>query len=191
MTASQNATQLMQKGARALESARLLLDAGDADGARNRAYYAMFDAARAALASETSPEDTRTHNGLIAAFRLRLVKTGRLPKELGRMLNRAEEVRLLADYTAAWSSGWATTGDAAPTQKSAIHRARVVIRPRATNLTAALPVRRRAWRDRLAPRRESGNAPAGVPSPAPDPSKAGRRRQRSGRSQPSPYTHRR
>jgi uncharacterized protein (UPF0332 family) len=41
---------LMQKAARALDSARLLLDAGDTDGACNRAYYAMFDAARAALA---------------------------------------------------------------------------------------------------------------------------------------------
>lgn len=59
----------------------------------------MFDAARAALASEPSVEATRTHNGLIAAFGLRLVKTGHLPKELGRMLNRAEEIRLLADYT--------------------------------------------------------------------------------------------
>lgn len=50
MTQSQHATQLMQKAARALDSARLLLDAGDTDGACNRAYYAMFDAARAALA---------------------------------------------------------------------------------------------------------------------------------------------
>jgi uncharacterized protein (UPF0332 family) len=45
----------MQKAARALDSARLLLDAGDTDGACNRAYYAMFDAARAALASEADP----------------------------------------------------------------------------------------------------------------------------------------
>jgi uncharacterized protein (UPF0332 family) len=99
VTQSHNATQLMQKAARALDSARLLLDAGDTDGACNRAYYTMFDAARAALASEAEPEATRTHSGLIAAFGLRLIKTGRLPKELGRMLNRAEEVRLLADYT--------------------------------------------------------------------------------------------
>jgi uncharacterized protein (UPF0332 family) len=99
VTQSHNATQLMQKAARALDSARLLLDAGDTERACNRAYYAMFDAARAALASEAEPEATRTHSGLIAAFGLRLIKTGRLPKELGRMLNRAEEVRLLADYT--------------------------------------------------------------------------------------------
>lgn len=99
MTQSQHATQLMQKAARALDSARLLLDAGDTDGACNRAYYSRFDAARAALADETPPEPARTHNGLIAAFGLRLIKTGRLPREQGRMLNRAEEVRLLADYT--------------------------------------------------------------------------------------------
>jgi uncharacterized protein (UPF0332 family) len=90
---------LMQKADRALASARLLLDAGDTDGACNRAYYAMFHAARAALVNEVEPETTKTHSGLIAAFGLQLVKPGRLPKELGRMLNRAEEVRLLADYT--------------------------------------------------------------------------------------------
>lgn len=99
MTPSDDSAQLMQKADRALASARLLLDAGDTDGACNRAYYAMFDAARAALSDEDTPETTRTHGGLIAAFGLQLVKPGRLPRELGRMLNRAEEVRLLADYT--------------------------------------------------------------------------------------------
>ena len=99
MIQSNDSAALMQKADRALASARLLLDAGDTDGACNRAFYAMFDAARAALANEVQPETTKTHGGLIAAFGLRLVKPGRLPKELGRMLNRAEEVRLLADYT--------------------------------------------------------------------------------------------
>ncbi|ESQ16527.1 MAG: hypothetical protein N838_05660 [Thiohalocapsa sp. PB-PSB1] len=99
MTQPNASAALMQKADRALASARLLLDAGDTDGACNRAYYAMFDAARAALANEVEPETTKTHSGLIAAFGLQLVKPGRLPKELGRMLNRAEEVRLLADYT--------------------------------------------------------------------------------------------
>ena len=68
------------KAIRALASARLLLDAGDTDGTCNRAYYAMFDAARAALAGEDTPETTRTHSGLIAAFGLQLVKPGRLPR---------------------------------------------------------------------------------------------------------------
>lgn len=39
----------MVKAAQAVASAKVLLATGDADGACNRAYYAMFDAARAAL----------------------------------------------------------------------------------------------------------------------------------------------
>lgn len=96
-----NATELMAKAERATNSARLLLNAGDADGACNRAYYAMFDAARAALLLSQAPvatETARTHGGLIAAFSLHLVKTGHVPIELGRALNRVEEIRLVADY---------------------------------------------------------------------------------------------
>ena len=41
--------ELIFKANRAIESAKLLHNAGDIDGACNRAYYAMFDAAKAAL----------------------------------------------------------------------------------------------------------------------------------------------
>lgn len=41
--------KLIIKAQRASASAALLLGQGDIDGACNRAYYAMFDAARAAL----------------------------------------------------------------------------------------------------------------------------------------------
>ena len=61
----------------------------------------MFDAARAALLASSAPvepEVAKTHNGLISAFSLHLVKTGRVPIELGKALNRAEELRLIADY---------------------------------------------------------------------------------------------
>jgi len=97
-----NATNLMSKATRALASAVLLVEAGDVDGACNRAYYAMFDAARAALLQSDAPvEKTRvkTHSGLISAFSLYLVKPGQFPVELGRALNRAAEIRLVADYT--------------------------------------------------------------------------------------------
>ena len=73
-----NQSELMAKARRAVLSAKVLLDAGDADGA----YYAMFDAARAALIASGAPveaELARTHNGLISAFSLHLVKTGRVP----------------------------------------------------------------------------------------------------------------
>lgn len=95
------ARDLLTKATQAAASARLLLDTGDADGACNRAYYAMFDAARAALLvsdASVEPEVARTHSGLISAFSLHLVKTGRVSVELGRSLNKAEELRLVADY---------------------------------------------------------------------------------------------
>ena len=96
-----NAQDLMTKARRALASADKLLQDGDNDGACNRAYYAMFDAARAALIASKAPvppEIAKTHSGLIAAFSLHLVKPGLFPVELGRAFNRTEDLRLVADY---------------------------------------------------------------------------------------------
>ena len=93
--------ELMAKASRALASAKLLLDSGDVDGACNRAYYAMFDAARAALLKVNAPvpsEIARTHSGLITAFSLHLVKPGIIAVEHGRALNKVEDLRLIADY---------------------------------------------------------------------------------------------
>lgn len=92
---------LMAKAVRACASARALLDLEDVDGACSRAYYAMFDAARAALlvsGAPVQPDIGRTHSGLITAFGLHLVKAGPISRELGRLLKRAEEIRLVADY---------------------------------------------------------------------------------------------
>lgn len=92
----------MRKAERALASARVLLQDGDAEGACNRAYYAMFDAARAALM--VLPEDAgpptaiKTHRGLITAFGQYLVATGRIDPAFGRSLNQVEKLRLSSDY---------------------------------------------------------------------------------------------
>lgn len=91
-----------EKAIRALASARLLLANGDIEGACNRAYYAMFDAAHAALMRarvNIKPAEIRTHSGLIGAFGKHLVKPGLASAELGRALNQVERIRLLADYT--------------------------------------------------------------------------------------------
>ena len=91
----------MAKARRALASAQKLLQDGDGDGVCNRAYYAMFDAARAALIASKAPvppEIAKTHSGLISAFSLHLVKPNLFPVELGRSLNKAEDLRLVADY---------------------------------------------------------------------------------------------
>ena len=72
-------------------------------GATNPAYYAMFDAASAALvwAGAATPHDRhKTHGGLIGGFGLHLIQTGRLAAEFGRSLNRVQELRLTGDYLA-------------------------------------------------------------------------------------------
>ena len=79
----------------------------------------MFDAARAALLATKAPvqpEVAKTHSGLINAFSLHLVKTGRIAVEHGRSLNKVEDLRLIADYrgdpvtadNAAWALEQAT-----------------------------------------------------------------------------------
>jgi len=52
---------------------------------------------------------TKTHSGFIAAFGQELVRSGRVPVDMGRLLNRAHEVRLVADYR----GEAVTAGDAA------------------------------------------------------------------------------
>lgn len=82
-----NARELLAKAIRASSSAALLLGDGDVNGACNRAYYAMFDAARAALLAAGAPVDpnvVRTHNGVIAAFGLHLVKAGQVQRRQPR-----------------------------------------------------------------------------------------------------------
>lgn len=88
---------LLDRADQSAKSARLLLEHGDTGGASNRAYYAIFDAARAALVAN-GHELPKTHRGLISAFNLRLVKAGLFPVEYGRDLNHAERLRLIADY---------------------------------------------------------------------------------------------
>lgn len=98
---SKTPTSLMAKAIQAVASARVLLALGDEDGACNRAYYAMFDSAQAALLISGVPAPDalgKSHRGLINTFSAYLVKDGPVSKELGRQLKRAEEMRLVADY---------------------------------------------------------------------------------------------
>lgn len=91
--------QLLAKALQAVDSAELLLGRGDLEGAINRAYYAAFNAARAALVQVGAlAEPTRTHGTVIALFGRHLVQTGRVGADHGRMLNRCHQLRNLADY---------------------------------------------------------------------------------------------
>lgn len=101
MPVKDNAKALMAKAGQGAISARPDLDAGDMNGTCNRAYYAMFDAARAALLAAQAPvpaDISNTHPGLITGFGLHLLKYGLLPFEPGRQFSWAGEIRLVGDY---------------------------------------------------------------------------------------------
>jgi uncharacterized protein (UPF0332 family) len=83
----------------ALDSAKLLLSAGDNSGACNRAYYAVFNATRAALVRlDVKLIEVRTHKGLISAFNKHLIKDGTIACEIGHLISDIKEARNLADY---------------------------------------------------------------------------------------------
>jgi len=92
---------LVRKGKRALKVARLALNAGDNDSAVSRSYYAMFDMAQAALLRAGVTEDKlpRTHSGVIEAFRMHAVQSGKIDRQLATQLSRTESLRIKADYT--------------------------------------------------------------------------------------------
>jgi uncharacterized protein (UPF0332 family) len=89
-------TLRMQQAAETLREARVLLTERAARGAVSRAYYAMFYAVLALLA--TKGLGSSKHSGAIALFDREFVKPGDLPKELSRSLHMAFEHRQQADY---------------------------------------------------------------------------------------------
>jgi uncharacterized protein (UPF0332 family) len=96
-----SASKRLSKAQTSLVAARLLLKEGLESDACSRAYYAMFDAARAALAASDAPvsaKKARTHSGAISAFNLYLIKTEILPAVHGPRLSQAHQARLMADY---------------------------------------------------------------------------------------------
>jgi len=97
-----NALALMAKARTACDSARVLLERNDTDGASNRANCAMFDAAKAALlatGAEVALGMGKTHSGVLSAFSLHLVKNGPVRREIGGLLKQAEETRIVADHS--------------------------------------------------------------------------------------------
>ena len=91
-------TELFAKAEETLASAQTMLDHGYAGGACNRAYYAMFDAARAALRTRGLGNRIKSHAGIASLFSLQFVKDGPLPSDLGRIFRSAERARYDADY---------------------------------------------------------------------------------------------
>jgi uncharacterized protein (UPF0332 family) len=95
-----NAENWMIKAKRNLDSAAILLEHDDPESACNRAYYAMFNAARAALWTAGTQElaMSKTHSGMIAAFGQYLAKPGHIDSEHGRKFALESKRRLVSDY---------------------------------------------------------------------------------------------
>jgi len=90
---------LLAQARQAARSARTLLSSGDPDGAVNRAYYAMFYAAQAALEHRGIEVTSSKHGTLVGRFGEHLVKPGLLPRSLGSSLNDMLALRHKADYS--------------------------------------------------------------------------------------------
>ena len=81
-----------------LKAASYLLEGGYSNDAVSRAYYAMFYAARALLASRDMYP--KGHKGLIIQFGLECVKKGLIEESYGRSLAHAKDRREFFDYSA-------------------------------------------------------------------------------------------
>jgi uncharacterized protein (UPF0332 family) len=96
----EHARALWAKAQAAAQSAQVLLDRGDTDGAVNRAYYAVFGAARAALATvRANLAMSKGHGTIYRRFEKHLVQERAFDPSLGRgFLARQRRARQAADY---------------------------------------------------------------------------------------------
>ncbi len=62
----------------------------------NRAYYSMFYSILALLIFE--PYSSSKHSGVLSYFNRHFIKGGMLPKDIGRAVNKAFDIRQRGDY---------------------------------------------------------------------------------------------
>ncbi len=86
----------MEQAHESLREAEILLGESALRGTVNRAYYAMFYAMLALLA--TKQLGTSKHSGAISLFDREFVKAGLFPRELSRAVHLAFERRQRYDY---------------------------------------------------------------------------------------------
>jgi uncharacterized protein (UPF0332 family) len=91
---------LWGKAEAAARSARLLWESGDPDGTANRAYYAVFGAARAALATfRFAQASSKQHGTIYRRFDKLFVQQRGLDPSLGQpVFQRLSSLRAAADY---------------------------------------------------------------------------------------------
>lgn len=87
----------LTQAAETLEEAIFLLDGGKSLRAvTNRVYYSMFYAILALLIDE--PFASSKHSGVLSYFNRKFINEGVFPRDIGRAINRAFELRQQGDY---------------------------------------------------------------------------------------------
>ncbi len=79
-----------------LDTAYLTYHAGQLRGANNRAYYSIFHSISAVLAKEGIA--FKRHKDTLSYFNKNYISTEIFPRELGRKIVKAEEIRHSSDY---------------------------------------------------------------------------------------------
>jgi uncharacterized protein (UPF0332 family) len=79
-----------------LEEANELVNSGHLYGAANRIYYACFYSVVALILTKSL--SSSKHSGAIGLFNKNFVKTGDIPREMGKFYSRMFDNRLESDY---------------------------------------------------------------------------------------------
>ena len=90
---------LLEKAEESLKATKLLFDGRLYNSAASRAYYAIYQAVEVALNDAGFRRKEWSHPGLQATFSNELVQRKKLyPALFSRYINRALELRIIADY---------------------------------------------------------------------------------------------
>ena len=92
-----------------LETAYLTFEAGQYRGANNRAYYSIFHTICAVLAGEGVA--FKRHKDTLSYFNKNYIQTEIFPRELGRKIIKAEEIRHASDYDTFYIASKAITSE--------------------------------------------------------------------------------
>ena len=86
----------LEKSKEAIKAAEIMLENNLLTFAMNRIYYSMFYAVQSLLASEG--ETFSKHGQVKGYFNRQWIKSGKIPKTLGQLYNKAFEYRQKFDY---------------------------------------------------------------------------------------------
>lgn len=103
-----------------LKSANILFEVGEYRGANNRAYYAIYHAISAVHALDGKAY--KRHKDALANFNKSYIKSEIFPRQLGRRIAEAEEIRHASDYDDFYLATKEEAGDQIKTAEELIER---------------------------------------------------------------------